>query len=464
VFPPAPSVQGVERVDASFPLTSRPLPANVLYGCTPHDPETALRRDHAKSDFLSINASPTTDGAMKFWGKLRIIKTASSSLGIGFLCTWNLCLAGTDVFIGGYWEQDASKTQGSFGVRPTLQNYQNHVFDDAGQPYPETDGFLGIDFISRTEGWLVGRNDNERPTANAYRTTDSGDSWSLRATGIDANDNLQSVSFFDSSNGFIASTGGSIYTTTDGGANWTDRNLIATGTNDTLRSVQYVTSTIGYAVGQGGSVFKTTDSGVNWSPQTSATSSNLNSVYFMDENTGWAVGSGGTVIMTADGGGNWTLGTSGVSTTLRGVAFNNVGTTGILVGSSGFVAQSTDSGSTWSQISVAGLGTTVLRDVTFNSVDNAKAWFVGDGGVVYKSTDSGSSWSSETSVYSGFDLRAVDVQNVQNMQAVSESSTYAPVIGAVALALFHTAIQKSRRRRRMVRSEEPGSSCDLMPR
>ena len=386
-------------------------------------------------------ASPTTCGAMKSWGKLRLIKTASSSLGIGFLCTWNLCLAGTDVFIGGYWEPEVSKTQGSFGVRPTLQNYQNHVFDDAGQPYPETDGFLGIDFISRTEGWLVGRNDNERATANAYRTTDSGDSWSLRATGIDANDNLQSVSFFDSSNGFIASTGGSIYTTTDGGANWTDRNVAAV----TFRSVQYVTSTIGYAVGQGGNVFKTTDSGVNWSQQDSNTSSNLNSVYFMDESTGWAVGSGGVVIRTADGGGNWTFGASGVSDTLRGVAFNNVGTTGILVGSSGVVAQSIDGGATWSQISVAGLGAIALRGVTFNSVDNAKAWFVGDGGIVYKSTDSGSSWSSETSVYGGFDLRAVDVQNVQ---AVPEPSTYALGFGAVVTALVYTANQKSRRRRR----------------
>ena len=384
-------------------------------------------------------ASPTTDGAMKSWGKLWIIKTVSSSLGIGFLCTWNLCLAGTDVFIGGYWEPVASKTQGSFGVRPTTQNYQNHVFDDTGQPYPETDGFLGIDFISRTEGWLVGRNDNERPTANAYRTTDSGDSWSLRATGIDASDNLQSVSFFDSSNGFIASTGGSIYTTTDGGANWTDRNVAAV----TFRSVQYVTSTIGYAVGQGGSVFKTADSGVNWSQQTSNTSSNLNSVYFMDESTGWAVGSGGVVIRTADGGGNWTLGASGVSDTLRGVAFNNTGTTGILVGD-GVVAQSIDGGATWSEIPVAGISATRLRGVTFNSVDNAKAWFVGDGGIVYKSADSGSSWRSETSIYSGFDLRAVDVQNVQ---AVPEPSTYALGLGAVVTALVYTANQKSRRSR-----------------
>ena len=123
------------------------------------------------------------------------------------------------------------------------------------------------------------------------------------------------------------------------------------------------------------------------------------------------MGSGGGVITTADGGGNCTFGASGVSATLRGVAFNNIGTTGILVGD-GVVAQSTDGGATWSQISVAGIsGATRLRGVTFNSVDNAKAWFVGDGGIVYKSTDSGSSWSSETSVYSGFDLRAVDVQN-----------------------------------------------------
>lgn len=337
-----------------------------------------------------------------------IIRYKHLSCILGAIFAWNLCLAGTDVFIGGYWEPELSTTQGSFGVRPTLQNYQNHVFDDAGQPYPETNGFLGIDFISRTEGWLVGRNDNSRPTANAYRTTDSGDSWSLRATGINAGDNLQSVSFYDSSKGFIASTNGNLYTTADGGANWTQR---TTGTDVTLRSVQYVTSTIGYAVGQGGSVFKTIDSGVNWSPQTSTTSSNLNAVYFKDENTGWAVGSGGVVIRTADGGGNWTFGASGVSTTLRGVAFNNIGTTGILVGD-GVVAQSTDGGATWSEISVAGIsGATRLRGVTFNSVDNAKAWFVGDGGIVYKSTDSGSSWSSETSVYSGFDLRAVDVQN-----------------------------------------------------
>lgn len=359
---------------------------------------------------------------------------------LGAIFVSNFCLAGTDVFIGGY--ETAISQRGSFGVRPTLQRYENHVFDDVGQPYPETDGFLGIDFISRTEGWLVGRNDNQL-TANAYRTTDSGNSWNLRATGINAGDNLQSVSFFDSSKGFIASTNGNVYTTADGGANWTQRNIALV----TLRSVQYVTSTIGYAVGQSGNVFKTTDSGVNWSQQASNTASNLNSVYFMDENVGWAVGANDVVIRTTDGGDNWTAATSGVGTTLRGVAFNNTGTTGILVGNGGGVAQSTDGGATWSQISVAGIGVDTLRDVVFNPVDNAKAWLVGDGGIVYKSTDSGASWISETSVYSGYDLRSVDVQNVS---AIPEPSTFALGLGAVALV--YTANQKNRRKRRKVRS------------
>ena len=57
--------------------------------------------------------------------------------------------------------------------------------------------------------------------------------------------------------------------------------------------------------GDQGMVFSTEDGGKNWTRQETPTDRRLNALFFADPATGWAVGESGTILHTADGGATW---------------------------------------------------------------------------------------------------------------------------------------------------------------
>lgn len=184
-------------------------------------------------------------------------------------------------------------------------------------------------FVDKDNGWATGQTNGLQATI--IHTSDGGENWESQGMGLTfpiAPDWFTSIYFADVLNGWVAGLDGKIFGTTNGGADWTQRN---SGTDITLNDVFFVDPSNGWAVGNDGLILKSTDGGFNWQPQTSGTSSYLHSVHFTDHSTGWAVGNSGVILHTIDGGTTWTLQYSGVSASLKSVYFIN-GTMGWAVG------------------------------------------------------------------------------------------------------------------------------------
>jgi photosystem II stability/assembly factor-like uncharacterized protein len=86
-------------------------------------------------------------------------------------------------------------------------------------------------------------------------------------------------------------------------AQWVLQN---SGTKNKLNSVSFTDSTTGYIVGNEGIILKTENGGGTWSPLNSGTSNSLLSVCFSDPATGYVVGSNGTILKTVNAGEEWT--------------------------------------------------------------------------------------------------------------------------------------------------------------
>jgi hypothetical protein len=100
--------------------------------------------------------------------------------------------------------------------------------------------------------------------------------------------------FFDENNGFITGSGGKLYTTTNGGTNFTEIQMPSTGT---LYTIRFVNNDFGLIGGASGVAYYTTDSGTNWLPTQMylGTSQTIRDIRFAGTKV-WAVGSDGMII------------------------------------------------------------------------------------------------------------------------------------------------------------------------
>lgn len=137
------------------------------------------------------------------------------------------------------------------------------------------------------------------------RTTDSGGSWSVVATGSTAM--LNAVSWGSPGAVWAVGTSGTILFSSDAGLTWQPQ---TSGTTVRLRSVYAVDEVNAWAVGDGGTVLATRNGGVSWSPQASSTTRNLIAVTAVDRDRAWIVGDADTALRTTNGGTNWTQATS----------------------------------------------------------------------------------------------------------------------------------------------------------
>jgi photosystem II stability/assembly factor-like uncharacterized protein len=136
---------------------------------------------------------------------------------------------------------------------------------DWGFTQAAPDGWVQGNFTMLPDGntWISG--------INFCHSTDFGATWESRRS-IDATFDGGGVSFPDAQHGWVA--GGSIsprvegwvHRTTDGGATWTDRILLAPFP---IRSVLFLDASVGFAVGGNvfsgvGGIYSTTDGGDTW--------------------------------------------------------------------------------------------------------------------------------------------------------------------------------------------------------
>ena len=124
--------------------------------------------------------------------------------------------------------------------------------------------------------------------------------------------NFNSIFFIDLNTGWLVSDDGKIFTTTDGGANWT---IQLTGAG-ALEELVFIDANIGWAINFDGLVQLTTDGGDNWASVQIIGSFQYRSISFFDANNGIACSNGGRIFRSTDGGNTWVQESSGTVETL----------------------------------------------------------------------------------------------------------------------------------------------------
>ena len=150
-----------------------------------------------------------------------------------------------------------------------------HTTDGGGTWTIQNTGIAGypvenIFFLNRNIGWGVA-NDYFFWGTKILRTTNSGLNWSV-SVFPDTTQVFNTIYFFDSQTGYLSGFTGTIFKTTNGGANWNQQNV---DTNYCpivylfpKMNFNFINSQTGFASGGHidiqGMMWKTTDSGLNW--------------------------------------------------------------------------------------------------------------------------------------------------------------------------------------------------------
>lgn len=239
---------------------------------------------------------------------------------------------------------------------------------------------LSVGYVTTTDGLL-------------YRTTNGGASW--RVDTIAAWQNIKSISFSDANNGWLLSDFVDLRKTTNAGTNW---NLISKGNTRIIRDVFFNDTTTGWAVGEAGTIMQTTNSGENWALLNRATNGNLNSAALNiapDKQviSGCIVGDRGLLMRTLDNGVSWSELPKPTNENLNSVF--NISDTYWVAGNNGVVLKSVDGGQNWFSKNIP--DTTDLNSVFF--INENIGWTAGKLGLIYKTTDGGESWKRISSIF-----------------------------------------------------------------
>ncbi len=314
--------------------------------------------------------------------------------------------------------------------------------------------FKSLWFVDPMNGWIVGGG-FKIPGGIVGRTRDGGKSWQFQSGIVSTSArttrfNVETVRFFDPQRGLVATDGGMILTTNDGGDNWAPVRQ-GLGLADTLVNLDFIDGQTGWAVGMGG-VVRTLDAGASWVDLRGARRERRlpgRAIRFLDAQTGWLVGQYATLMSTHDGGATWypaaTPLPAGEKPTFSDVFFLD-DRTGWVVGEEGTILQTTDGGLTWirqdtrlpdarsaprleriqrgSKIDVidAGDRTPGLTLTAVRFVDKDHGWIVGyyaglGRSLILRSQDGGATWAVEADI-AGEELQALFALDANHLWTV----------------------------------------------
>lgn len=242
--------------------------------------------------------------------------------------------------------------------------------------------------------------------------------WTDKNSGI-TND-LNSVFFIDSNNGWAVGRQGKIIRTTDGGNTWLQQN---SGTTNDLNKVFMVDAGTGYAVGKSGTCLKY--NGSSWSALSIGFSQAMHGVYFLNANTGWISGDWGRIMMTTNGGSSWTTQVNNSQYSNLFYDLHMLSTSeGWAVGTSGRVLKY--NGTNWSN--VTNPATADLYSVHFSSSSNG--FITGKNSTVLYYN--GSSWTTHNTALPDNSFHVYDVHVVNNNLAYAATT---PGFGGAGIIL-----------------------------
>lgn len=213
--------------------------------------------------------------------------------------------------------------------------------------------------------------------------------------GGNLRDDLFSVSFPSTQEGWACGRWGTILHTSDGGKTWQPQE---SATDYTLSAIYFIDTRQGWAVGDQGAILHSADGGVHWVKQKSPVPFFLMDVYFASPLRGWIVTEQTHILATCDGGATWTIQFSDEDYILKALSFCSP-SDGWAVGEYGYIYHTADGGDTWvKQAGYFGFsestgdveGDPFLFDVV--AVDPQQAWAVGIDSTLIRTVDGGASW------------------------------------------------------------------------
>ncbi|CAG9164780.1 WD40/YVTN/BNR-like repeat-containing protein [Cupriavidus pinatubonensis] len=237
------------------------------------------------------------------------------------------------------------------------------------------DVFYGIATLPDGGLWAAGSN------AKILYSADAGTNW--RRQVVPGHEALQDIAAWDSRRAVAVGNEGVVFTTDDGGHNWTAAQTPKSAFGNKLMRVQASQDGSAWAVGSGGVLMRSRDYGKRWESVGQGEDAAWNGIAIQGRH-GCIVGEFGRIRISTDAGDSWTSVASSVKHSLMSVRFNEAGQA-VAVGLHGTVLVSDDGGATWKPAQA-----TTDEDL-FDVAWDGKRWIaVGDKGVVLIGGEAGS--------------------------------------------------------------------------
>jgi hypothetical protein len=319
---------------------------------------------------------------------------------------------------------------------------------------PVTHDWAMIYGLNADTAWSVLYSTSTAVAGGIYKTTDGGATWTQQGAGVIYNNLSQSfpnvVHFWDANNGFAMGDpeGGfyELYTTTDGGSNWT---RVPTGNIPAPTAGEY--GIVGHYEVQGdtiwfdtnkGRVYRSVDRGLNWTVASTGITVPTNSaidICFYSSTNGIArlyngTTGGNTMRVTADGGDTWTVATP-VGNFFGSDVQSVPGTVSKLISTgaaTGFIGSSysDDGGLNWTDIEVG------AQRTALGIVDSTHMWaggftsLTGDG--IFKYVIVPTIQCTDTSISAGTTTASVTQVCVGDTVNFTATGIFAPTVGDYA--------------------------------
>ncbi|MFA5166647.1 MAG: YCF48-related protein [Candidatus Paceibacterota bacterium] len=269
-------------------------------------------------------------------------------------------------------------------------------------------------------------------TADLAHTADGGATWTNSVDYPFANgENIMSVGCFALDNTvtrWLAVRGAEVAPANpleiaysdDGGASWTNVDVEAAGTRYATDSgaLFVLNSKNIWLASSGGYIFFSSDGGITWTQQEdgTVTAGNYNAIMFANENDGFAVADTGIVVRTVDGGLSWTAVTAitAVPNVLCVYVFNK---DEALVGTAtGEIWRTWDGGTTWTQVYTSADS---INDIDFA---NKYVGFAIADDTVLRTRNGGEDWETVSGTTVTTELNAVVACDENTAYAVGEDA------------------------------------------
>lgn len=251
-------------------------------------------------------------------------------------------------------------------------------------------------FFDASNGWLVTNSVSGNTTI--YKSVNGGLNWTAQTSPV--SNTLYSVKFTSVTNGIACGAGGAVIYTTNGGTTWLS---YSTPTSNDLLSIDKKVNTI-ICSASNGMIIKSTNNGTTFTSidYNILTKSDVNSVYMMTDQNFYTCGGGGFIRYSTDGGATFSYQINPMVANLVDIYFSNPQLGWAVSSLNNVIIRTTDGGTTWSLPP----GTTVSyswvqKQAGSSNIGNGFSLYPPERNVIYcamgnqvfKSADYGNTWA-----------------------------------------------------------------------